>query len=323
VTEGETIVALWWALPQFRGVEVWPGRGFLVELPGGQVEFVRDLEATHPPGHRADSRFYDPPPTRRSPESPRPRPTTRPPRRFVRPPGDDDAPSVDERFDATVGRLRPRAAEQLPYRAQPDSARRRTAGRARDLLVSLLDRRQQRELDHLGHFWVHGEFGSVRLGRLYDIVHRSRHRRSVEHRLCVVTRAHGDIPPDDEWTSIVLTLAHDPDRFFRVANLRRVIDHGTDLRSLRAALDGALALGDPQDAAFSAFDLGMITDRALATEAAAWIEAHALLDPTNAERYRRHHSWLLDRRTGRDEPPRDERHAWLRTTRRFAIHATP
>ncbi len=315
-------MALWWALPQFRGVEVWPGRGFLVELANGQLEFVRDIAAAHPPHHRADTRFYDPPPTRRCPEPIRGAVTVRPRRRPVPPPGDRDAPPDLVRHEhRPARRFDGRAAEQLPYRAQPASTQRRTARRARELLVSLLDQRQRRELEHLGHFWVHGDFGSLRLGRLYDIVHRSRAHRSVERRLCVVTRAHGDIPPDDEWTSILLTLAHDPDRFFRVANLRRVIDHGTDIRHLRVALAGAIELGDPQDAAFFASDLGNIADHNLAIDAARWIEAHALLDQSNADRYRSHHQWLFDRASRLAEPLEDATGEWSLTARQFAIHS--
>ncbi len=310
-------MAMWWALPQFRGVEVWPGRGFLVELPDGQVEFVRDIAASHPPDHQADARFFDPPPTLRRPEPARAIATTRVRRRPV-PRPDDAWYIVDER--ANVARRDPRAAEQLPYRDQPATARRRTAERARSLLLSLLDLRQQRELSHLGHFWVHGPFGSIRLGRVYDLVHRSRSHRHVERRLCVVTRAHGDIPPDDEWTSIVLTLAHDPEQFFRVANLRRVIDQGTNLRGLRAALDDAIATGDPQAAVFAANDLGVIADPRLLVEASTWVESHARLDATNADRYRQHHQWLIDPATRAATTLRANGDGTL-GARRFAIHS--
>ena len=284
-------MALWWTVPTFEHVEVWPGRGFLVTLTDGQVEFVRDLDARLPAGTDPDRRFWNPPPTpRRAEPGPRHRPgRLDPPRHRI------TRRSADRATEA-IAEYSIERDQQLPYHVQDPRTRAHTSDRARNLLTSLLDHRQRREFECLGHFWVHGTFGSVRLGRLYDIVHRSLERPDIERRLCVVTRAHAQIPPDDEWTSMVLTLAHDPDRFFRVANLRREIAE-TEVRHLRDALHGACRLGDPQHAIFLATDLGSVTGGRELDDARYWTRSHAELDARTRDRYLAHHVWI-DRRSG-------------------------
>lgn len=292
-------MALWWVVPTFEQVEVWPGRGFLVTLPSGDLRFVRDLAAQLPAGVAPDDRFWNPPPLprrttaadarggaaapvrRRPPARRAPRPTIRieEPERYADP--------WAGRSDAEL--------EQLPYAAQPSRTRARTSGRARALLMSLLDARQQHELATLGHFWVHGDFGSVRLGRLYDLVHRSADRPDVERRLCVVTRAHREIPPDDEWTSMLLTLAHDPDRFFAVANVREAVVFDHRIAPLRRARDELHRLGDEQHLAYVCADLGAITGGDELDRAVALVERLADLDPPSRDRYLAHHEWIVAR----------------------------
>ncbi len=292
---GRKTMALWWTVPTFEQVEVWPGRGFLVTLSDGHVEFVRDLDARLPEGTEPDRRFWNPPPTLRRGEPAAGN------RRPLDPHGTAHRDAARRR-SARSNRLAIEVVEaiaefsierdqQLPYHDQDPRTRAHTSTRARSLLTSLLDARQRREFERLGHFWLHGPFGSVRLGRLYDIVHRSLERPDIERRLCVVTRAHAQIPPDDEWTSMVLTLAHDPDRFFRVANLRRESAE-TDVRHLRDALDGACRLGDPQHAIFLAADLGSVTGGRELDDARLWTRAHAGLDPRTRDRYLTHHAWI-------------------------------
>lgn len=94
--------------------------------------------------------------------------------------------------------------------------------RAEALLISLLDPDQQRDYHRTRGFWVPTPRGPVRLGRLYQLVHRPDDRPDVERVLCVVPRTHADLPRADIWTNLLLTLAVEPDRFFRVANLVEV-----------------------------------------------------------------------------------------------------
>jgi hypothetical protein len=308
-------MSLWWALPQFETVEAWPGRGWLVELGDGQLQFVHDLTARLPAGVEPDRRFYNPPPlparagdrrvARRRPArvAPDARPVVH---HHLAPPS---PPEIDETL--------------LPFRAQSRAVQRRTAGRANELLLSLLNARQRREWQSTNAFWVHGAFGSVRLGRMYRIAHRSRERPDIERMLCVITRAHREIPEADEWTSMLLTLTHDPRRFFSVANVMSGCVYGTELPPLDEALRASIAAGDAQHSVFLAADLGSIARGRELVWAADWVRAHARLDAATAPAYLEHHRWLLDRvatRVRRVSP--DELDAWTRSTPQFRVHAT-
>ncbi|MFM8302875.1 MAG: hypothetical protein ACKOA9_01045 [Actinomycetota bacterium] len=94
--------------------------------------------------------------------------------------------------------------------------------RAERLLRSLLDATQRRDYDRTGGFWVPTPRGLVRLGRLYALVHRPADEPLVERVLCVVPDRHLELPRADVWTNLLLTLAVEPDTFFRVAVLRGV-----------------------------------------------------------------------------------------------------
>lgn len=91
--------------------------------------------------------------------------------------------------------------------------------RADALLRSLLDPTQAEDYRSTAGFWVDTPQGPVRLGRLYHLVHRPVDQPHLERILCVVPRAHTDLPLPDVWTNLLLTLAVEPDEFFRVANL--------------------------------------------------------------------------------------------------------
>lgn len=91
--------------------------------------------------------------------------------------------------------------------------------RADALLRSLLDPDQARDYSATQGFWVDTPQGPVRLGRLYHLVHRPLDRPDLERILCVVPRRYGDLPLPDIWVNLLLTLAVEPDEFFRVANL--------------------------------------------------------------------------------------------------------
>ena len=91
--------------------------------------------------------------------------------------------------------------------------------RARDLLRSLLDDGQRVDYDRTGGFWVPTPRGPVRLGGLAALVHRPVDQPGIERILCVVPTGHHALPRADVWTSLLLTLAVDPDAFFRVAVL--------------------------------------------------------------------------------------------------------
>ena len=61
-----------------------------------------------------------------------------------------------------------------------------------------------------------------RLGELYALVHRPADNPGIERILCVVPRGYHALPRADIWTNLLLTLAVEPERFFRVAILRGV-----------------------------------------------------------------------------------------------------
>lgn len=103
--------------------------------------------------------------------------------------------------------------------AHKDSAAYR---RAAALLESLLDPVQLGDYRTSGTFWVPTARGPVRLGQLYALVHHPSDQPSTERVLCVVPDRHRDLPLPDIWTNLLLTLAVEPDEFFRVAVERQV-----------------------------------------------------------------------------------------------------
>lgn len=94
--------------------------------------------------------------------------------------------------------------------------------RADALLDSLLDAAQRSDYRATGGFWVPTPRGPVRLGRLYELIHHPSDRPLVQRVLCVVPGHHDDLPLPDVWTNLLLTLAVEPDEFFRVARERAV-----------------------------------------------------------------------------------------------------
>lgn len=94
--------------------------------------------------------------------------------------------------------------------------------RAVELLRSLLDEPQRLDYDLTGGFWVPTPRGPVRLGKLYALVHRPVDQPRVERVLCVVPDRHHELPLADVWSNLLLTLAVEPDTFFRVAVLQGV-----------------------------------------------------------------------------------------------------
>lgn len=285
-------VSLWWMLPQFETVEAWPGRGWLVALAQGEIHFVHDLTARLPAGIEPDRRFYDPPPIPRRPERALTVTTEARPRRRHRPSLERRLEEPEDRANGSAPR---RGDEQLPFREQSRAAQLRTSARANTLLVSLLDARQRREWECTRTFWVHGPFGSVRLGRMYRIAHRTRERPDIERSLCVITRSHRVVPEADEWTSMLLTLAHDPNRFFHVANVMSGSVYGTALAPLQDALRISIEVGDVQHSVFLATDVGSITRGQELLWAAEWTRRHALLDAATAPAYLEQHRWILER----------------------------
>lgn len=295
-------MTLCWVLPRFESVEVWPGRGYLVECHDG-VQFIADGGARLPPGAARDTRFYDPPPiprrssarTQRSPSTPA-TPRTRSARRTSSTRSRRTADAASLPADRPPREPPPLLDdEHAPHDRQSPAARRRTAARAEILLCSLLDPRQLAEYRATRTFWVHGAFGSVRLGRLYRILHRSGPTHHDERWWCVVTHAHRTIPEADEWSSMLLTLAHDHERFFRVATPVASPGRRRSVAALGEDLHDAVRANDPIRAAQLAIDLGTITGGEMLEWATRWLRAHADLDPTSREAFLAHHTPLLER----------------------------
>lgn len=319
-------MTLWWALPRFTSVEAWPGRGWLVETGDGAVQFVRDLDARLPAGVEPDRRFWDPPPCRRVTTRPARAANAAQPAIPVRPAPRRRAIRIEE-----PDRYRPVAPpvlvddEQAPFQLQTERIQRITIARAAALLRSLLDPRQRHDWDASGTFWVQGAFGAVRLGVPHDLAHRRAPEDACERALCVVTTAYRRIPLPDEWTSMLLTLRHDPDRFFRVANVLRRERHGARRNERLAAYQQACRDGRVLDAAYLAHDVAGLGPHPvaapLAVAAAVLVLRHADLDPPTAAEFGCKHRRLLAR--GRDAAlaagaPRLAE--WIRTTPRFTAH---
>jgi hypothetical protein len=91
---------------------------------------------------------------------------------------------------------------------------------AERLMLSLLDDEQREQWRANRIFWVDTPYGRLRLGRLYDLYFRPRIGNALT--LCVVPADHLSLPRCDIWTNLVLALRADPERFFRVANWRRL-----------------------------------------------------------------------------------------------------
>lgn len=89
--------------------------------------------------------------------------------------------------------------------------------RAEELLCSLLDPLQRADWDANHAFWVETPRGPVRLGHLYSLIHRPHDHPDSELILCVVPQAHHELPIADIWSNLLLVLAVEPERFFRVA----------------------------------------------------------------------------------------------------------
>ncbi len=93
--------------------------------------------------------------------------------------------------------------------------------RAEALLCSLLDLNQQASRKRTGQFRVGTRYGTLELGRLHDIGFWP--PRGGELRLCVVPAGRlATFPEPDVWTNLLLVLRADPERFFAVANWRRL-----------------------------------------------------------------------------------------------------
>jgi hypothetical protein len=114
--------------------------------------------------------------------------------------------------------------------------------RATDLLRSLLDDVQRADHERTGGFWVPTPRGPVRLGELYALVHRPTDQPAVERILCVVPQGHGTLPRADIWSNLLLTLAVEPEQFFRVAILRGV---RTRANRRPAPVSGGAGRGSP------------------------------------------------------------------------------
>ncbi len=323
-------VALWWGIPRFSSVETWPGRGWLVESDDGGIQFVHDVAAQLAPGVQPDRRFNNPPQVVRRCDTARPEVPTAHRYRPARPRaasalGGRTAITVEEPAPAPprqrAAATEPTGDETAAFCHQSRAVQRRTAGRAKALLISLLDDRQRAELAASHTFWVHGRFGSVRLGRAYDLAHRSTPAWHVERKLCVITTAHQRLPPADEWTSMLLTLHHDAPRFFRVANVLRRDRYGNSGRAREYDLSEALRRGRILDAAYLASDLG----RGHATPGAVWaaliLDRHARLDPGTATVFLAHHAPLLARAaTSARRVDRATLEEWIGDTPLFRAH---
>ncbi len=102
----------------------------------------------------------------------------------------------------------------------------RPEDRAVELLTSLLTPAQLRQWRGHRRFWVPTPYGSVELGERYRLRFRPAGPRAPLV-LCVVpadSEGEHPLPVADVWTTLLLMLRHEPERFFRVANWRHERD---------------------------------------------------------------------------------------------------
>jgi hypothetical protein len=90
---------------------------------------------------------------------------------------------------------------------------------ARTLLESLLSESQLADWRKRRRFWVETPRGSVELGELYSLRFRGLSGGLLV--LCAVPEDELDLPDADIWTTLLLVLRADPERFFHVANWRK------------------------------------------------------------------------------------------------------
>lgn len=113
--------------------------------------------------------------------------------------------------------------EPLPYAYLPPQRRQEADRRAEELLESLLEPGQLRSWRTVRRFSVPTPMGTVELGKLYDLRYRPE-SGGQPRSLCVVPagweRGPQETPVADVWTNLLLLLRHDPEQFFRVANVR-------------------------------------------------------------------------------------------------------
>jgi len=129
----------------------------------------------------------------------------------------------------------PDARDSIEPGRRTRSRRRPTAAaerRAEELLRSLLDPSQLDDWESRRCFWVDTPRGPVRLGVLYKLLHHPYDQPDLEHTLCVVPDRFQELPIADIWSNLLLVLAVEPERFFRVA-----IHQGTRRRRAPALVD--------------------------------------------------------------------------------------
>lgn len=112
---------------------------------------------------------------------------------------------------------RRRARRSVDRRRRTDGAADRRAG---ELLASLLTDEQRADWEARHRFRVETQHGTVELGRLHAMPFWSR-TVAGELELCVVPQGKDDLPEDDLWANLLLSLRADPRTFLTVANWRR------------------------------------------------------------------------------------------------------
>ncbi len=101
------------------------------------------------------------------------------------------------------------------------SAQQQSRATARVTLFELLNQTQQHDFETTGTFWEPFDTSSViQLGRMHHLTERCATGEVESQVLCVVPRGpRGEMPPEDEWTNLLLLVRHAPEQVRAIANV--------------------------------------------------------------------------------------------------------
>ena len=101
------------------------------------------------------------------------------------------------------------------------SAQQQSRATARATLFELLNQTQQHDFETTGTFWEPFDTSSViQLGRMHHLTERCATGEVESQVLCIVPSGpRGEMPPEDEWTNLLLLVRHAPEQVRAIANV--------------------------------------------------------------------------------------------------------